>query len=167
MDRSTITIPSPLGHLQITAGDEGICSVHYASKEAASLPQLQIGEDQAYRPHHAQYLQGCVTQLHEYFASRREAFDLPLHPEGTAFQQHVWQELQKIGFGFVKSYTAFARDCGDVLGVRAVASANGKNPIAIIIPCHRVVGSDGALRGYNGGLARKQWLLRHEGVMAL
>jgi methylated-DNA-[protein]-cysteine S-methyltransferase len=103
-------------------------------------------------------------QLTAYFASRLEVFDLPLAPNGTEFQRRVWNELTKIPFGATISYAELARRVSNVAAVRAVGAANGRNPIPIIVPCHRVIGSDGSLTGFGGGLPRKQWLLRHEGA---
>ena len=102
-------------------------------------------------------------ELEAYFAGRLQAFETPLAPDGTAFEQQVWGELRKIPFGETRSYAEVARAIGSVSAVRAVARANATNRIAIVIPCHRVIGSDGSLTGYAGGLERKQWLLRHEG----
>ena len=102
------------------------------------------------------------TQILEYFAGERTAFDLPLEPEGTNFQKRVWQELLAIPFGVTWSYGQLAARIGRPHASRAVGMANGRNPIAIIIPCHRVIGSDGKLTGYGGGLPAKQWLLEHE-----
>ena len=102
------------------------------------------------------------TQLKEYFKGEREDFDLILMPHGTAFQRSVWDALQHIPHGKTISYLELSRELGDVLAIRAVASANGKNPIAIIIPCHRVIGSDGSLTGYAGGLHRKRFLINLE-----
>jgi methylated-DNA-[protein]-cysteine S-methyltransferase len=115
---------------------------------------------------------GCVPfadaggQLAEYFAGRRRAFDLPLAAQGTEFQRRVWSELTKIDFGQTLSYGELARRIGNPGASRAVGLANGRNPISIIVPCHRVIGADGTLTGYGGGLERKQWLLRHEGAGA-
>ena len=103
-------------------------------------------------------------QLDAYFAGELEAFDLPLAPAGTAFQLRVWDELQRIPFGETISYTRLADRIGNPRTVRAVGLANGRNPISIIVPCHRVIGADGSLVGYGGGLERKRWLLEHEAV---
>ena len=102
-------------------------------------------------------------QLVAYFAGRLRAFDLPLAPNGTEFQRRVWTELTKIPFGATISYARLARRVSNAAAVRAVGAANGRNPIPIIVPCHRGIGSDGSLTGFGGGLARKQWLLNHEG----
>ncbi|PIQ47937.1 MAG: cysteine methyltransferase [Cytophagales bacterium CG12_big_fil_rev_8_21_14_0_65_40_12] len=104
----------------------------------------------------------CKKQLTEYFQGTRTQFNIPIAPEGTDFQREVWQELLSIPFGKTTSYAKQSIKLGDVKKIRAVGSANGKNPIAIIIPCHRVIGSDGNLTGYAGGLDKKEWLLKHE-----
>ncbi len=107
-------------------------------------------------------LQKCITQLDEYFAGTRTTFHLKLNPQGTKFQQSVWNELLNIPFNKTRSYLQQSKQLGDPKAIRAVASANGKNPIWIIIPCHRIIGSDGSLTGYAGGIWRKKWLLEHE-----
>lgn len=104
----------------------------------------------------------CAHQLQEYFNGGRKDFELNLEPEGTEFQKKVWKELLKIPYGYTKSYLFISRLVGDTSAIRAVAKANGQNKIAIIIPCHRVIGNDGSLTGYAGGLWRKKWLLEHE-----
>ena len=108
--------------------------------------------------------QRCQQQLNEYFAGQRRVFDLPLEPQGTPFQRSIWVCLLRIPFGQTASYRAIAEMANNRQAVRAVGAANGKNPIGIIVPCHRVIGSDGTLTGYAGGLERKAWLLEHEGV---
>jgi len=107
-------------------------------------------------------LEDAVCQLNEYFEGERKEFSLSLNPEGTEFQQRVWDKLLTIPYGKTTSYLQLSKDLGDVKAIRAVANANGKNPLWIIVPCHRVIGSDGSLTGYAGGLHRKQWLLEHE-----
>ena len=103
-------------------------------------------------------------QLQAYFAGRLQVFDLPLAPNGTEFQRRVWSALTTIPFGSTISYADLARRVSNAAAVRAVGAANGRNPIPIIVPCHRVIGSDGSLTGFGGGLDRKRWLLRHEGA---
>jgi methylated-DNA-[protein]-cysteine S-methyltransferase len=103
-----------------------------------------------------------VNQLRAYFKNEIKIFDLKLNPEGTVFQKKVWKQLETVSFGTTISYLDLSKQIGDVKAVRAVANANGKNPLWIIVPCHRVIGSDGSLTGYSGGLQRKQWLLNHE-----
>ncbi|MFK5879524.1 MAG: methylated-DNA--[protein]-cysteine S-methyltransferase [Flavobacteriaceae bacterium] len=104
----------------------------------------------------------CVMQLKEYFNNTRKEFDLKLNPLGTDFQQRVWKELLNIPYGKTRSYMGQTKKLGNVKAIRAVASANGKNPLWIVVPCHRVIGSDGSLTGYAGGIWRKKWLLEHE-----
>ncbi|MEP7234454.1 MAG: methylated-DNA--[protein]-cysteine S-methyltransferase [Ignavibacteriota bacterium] len=142
---------SPLGAIEITATTESITSVKFVD----NFPIEHSNPSS---------LTTALSQLGEYFSGRRKEFTLPLAPEGTSFQNQVWQELQKIPFGEKRSYLDIALKLGDKNLTRAVGAANGKNPIAIIIPCHRVIGEDGSLTGYAGGLHRKEWLLRHEGA---
>jgi len=104
-------------------------------------------------------------ELAEYFAGTRTTFDVPLGPPGTPFQRRVWDALRAIAYGTTLSYSDLARRLGDVRATRAVGAANGRNPIPIIVPCHRVVGANGALTGFGGGLDRKRWLLEHEGAL--
>jgi methylated-DNA-[protein]-cysteine S-methyltransferase len=111
------------------------------------------------------YLFGVFNQLKEYFAGTRKEFEIPLDVEGTEFQKKVWQELQKIPYGKTISYKTLSEKLGDVKSIRAVGKANGQNPIAIVIPCHRVIGADGSLIGYAGGLALKEKLLHLEGAL--
>ena len=140
---------TPLGTAHICGDEDGIASVSVTDLEVSSS---KIPEE----------LQSCVTQLTEYFDGQRTVFDLKLNPAGTPFQQKVWKQLKKIPFGKTMSYLNLSKQLGDPKAIRAVASANGKNPLWIIIPCHRVIGSDGSLTGYAGGLYRKQWLINHE-----
>ncbi len=140
---------SPLGTIEISAGDKGISSVLFVEE----IPENH---------HPSEMLKDCISQLDEYFSGRRKEFSLPLAPEGTPFQKQVWQELQTITFGKKISYLDIALKLGDKNATRAVGAANGKNPIAIIIPCHRVIGENGKLTGYAGGLWRKDWLLDFE-----
>lgn len=143
-------IKSPLGYTKINGDEHGISSVivlNSEEKETDIIPEV---------------LQDCVHQLNEYFSGERTQFDLILNPEGTEFQRKVWTELQTIPYGKSISYLELSKQLGDVKAIRAVANANSKNPLWIIVPCHRVIGSDGSLTGYAGGLYRKQWLLEHE-----
>ena len=141
---------TPIGTLKIEGTSEGISAIMF-SEEA--IPKSQK------IPHH---LQQAVDELEQYFRRERTSFNLKLAPQGTEFQQKVWKELQTISFGKTTSYQQMAKQLGDPKVIRAAASANGKNPISIVIPCHRVIGSDGSLTGYAGGLHRKKWLLAHE-----
>ncbi len=143
-------IHTPLGFTKITGDNDGITSI------------TVLNSDEKITDIIPQSLQECVYQLNDYFEGIRKNFDLKLNPEGTDFQQTVWKQLQTIPYGKTLSYLELSKQLGDVKAIRAVANANGKNPVWIIIPCHRVIGSDGSLTGYAGGLARKQWLLNHE-----
>jgi len=144
-----VFIKTPLGIAKIVGDEQGVSVISI----------LEEGEISTTIPYQ---LQECITQLQEYFDGRRKDFDFKLNPKGTEFQQKVWQELLKIPFGKTMSYLELSKKLGDVKAIRAVASANGKNPLWIVIPCHRVIGTDGSLTGYAGGLWRKKWLLEHE-----
>lgn len=146
-----VYVETPLGIATISGDEDGIASVS-VTKEATNTPSKTI-------PLH---LQNAVLQLKEYFDGQRTDFELTLNPSGTDFQKKVWTELLKIPFGKTVSYLDIAKKLGDPKTIRAAASANGKNPLWIIVPCHRVIGSDGSLTGYAGGLWRKKWLLDHE-----
>jgi methylated-DNA-[protein]-cysteine S-methyltransferase len=151
MTRSLLMFEAPFGPLALCArGDQLV---------ALSLPDHPVPTG-VVRP--TPILAAAVAQLREYFAGTRTAFDLPLAPEGTAFQRLVWDQLLAIPHGATWSYGEVARAIGRPAASRAVGAANGKNPIAIIIPCHRVIGSDGTLTGYGGGIPTKRWLLEHE-----
>lgn len=145
----TVFINSPLGITKIVGDENGIAEISVLSEGDVTeiIPEL---------------LKDAVTQLKEYFSGKRNNFDFKINPKGTEFQQKVWQELGKIPFGKTISYLELSKKLGDVKAIRAVASANGKNPLWIVIPCHRVIGTDGSLTGYAGGLWRKKWLIEHE-----
>ncbi len=145
-----IKINSPLGIIEIWGDKKGIASVHFLDSKESPTPEIP------------EYFHETVKQLKEYFDGSRSKFNLKLIPEGTDFQKRVWKQLQKIPHAKTVSYQIIANRLGDPKVIRAAAFANGKNPIAIIIPCHRVLGSDGSLTGYAGGLHRKKWLLDHE-----
>ena len=145
------TIDSPVGPLQLLATDTGLAAVH-----------LPSGVPLSGTPRVTPILEAAAAQLREYFAGTRTTFDLPLAASGTDFQQRVWRTLLAIPFGDTWSYGQLARSIGQPTASRAVGAANGANPIAIIVPCHRVIGANGTLTGYAGGMAMKQWLLAHE-----
>ena len=145
----TAFINSPLGITKIEGDENGISVISVLSEGEVSV-EIPLE------------LQDAVTQLQDYFDGKRTDFDFKLNPKGTDFQQKVWQELLKIPFGKTMSYMDLSKKLGDVKAIRAVASANGKNPLWIVVPCHRVIGTDGSLTGYAGGLWRKKWLLEHE-----
>ena len=145
----TVFIQTPLGITKIEGNENGISVVSVT----------QEGELSSKIPKN---LKQAVTQLNEYFEGKRKEFTFLINPQGTEFQQKVWQELLHIPFGKTMSYLDLSKKLGDVKAIRAVASANGKNPLWIVVPCHRVIGTDGSLTGYAGGLWRKKWLLEHE-----
>ncbi|CAA0188664.1 Methylated-DNA--protein-cysteine methyltransferase [Tenacibaculum maritimum] len=154
MEIQTTYYKTPIGFAKITGNKDGIQTVSVL--DAIPNTFKTTPKEIAYE------LQECVTQLDEYFKGKRIQFNLKLNPQGTSFQQRVWKELLNIPYNKTKSYLEQAKSLGDIKAIRAVASANGKNPIWIITPCHRVIGSDGSLTGYAGGIWRKKWLLAHE-----
>jgi methylated-DNA-[protein]-cysteine S-methyltransferase len=147
----TAFINTPVGILELKGDAEGLASVLFKDEENDVVSEKIPKE-----------LKDAALQLQEYFEGNRKEFNLKLSLEGTDFQKRVWEELQQIPFGKTTSYQQMANTLGDPKVIRAAASANGKNPISIIIPCHRVIGSDGSLTGYAGGLHRKKWLLEFE-----
>lgn len=152
MNLHTIHTKTPLGVARIISSSSAICEISVLDDDSVIENSEEI----------PQVLHDCVSQLQEYFEGKRIQFELPLAPQGTDFQQKVWKELLKIHFGKTCSYLELSKKLGDVKAIRAVAAANGKNPLWIVVPCHRVIGSDGSLTGYAGGLWRKKWLLDHE-----
>lgn len=145
----TAHIKTSLGIATIIGDENGISVISVADEGTVStiIPTV---------------LQEAVSQLNDYFEGKRTDFDFVLNPKGTDFQQRVWKGLLEIPFGKSMSYMDLSKKLGDVKAIRAVASANGKNPLWIVVPCHRVIGTDGSLTGYAGGLWRKKWLLEHE-----
>jgi methylated-DNA-[protein]-cysteine S-methyltransferase len=147
------TMPSPVGELLLTASDDGLTGVY--------LPGEGLRPDPSWKLTPARFTD-CAQQLGEYFAGDRHEFSLPLAPPGTPFQREVWNELIDITYGTTISYTELARRVGRPRSQRAVGAANGRNPVCIIVPCHRVVGANGALTGYSAGIDAKRWLLDFE-----
>jgi methylated-DNA-[protein]-cysteine S-methyltransferase len=140
---------TPIGTAKIVGNEFGISSITVLDDEIETT-EIPLP------------LKKCVQQLEEYFKGKRTVFDIKLNPQGTDFQKKVWNELLNIPYGKTRTYLEQTKKLGDIKAIRAVASANGKNPIWIIIPCHRVIGSNGSLTGYAGGIWRKKWLLEHE-----
>ena len=140
------SIKTPLGIATILGDENGIheIKVDDSTEESSEIPEV---------------LKSVILPLQQYFSGKRESFDLQLNPKGTDFQKKVWEELKNIPYGATVSYLELSRKLGDEKAIRAVASANGMNPLWIVVPCHRVIGSDGSLTGYAGGLHRKKWLL--------
>ncbi|MGZ3882817.1 MAG: methylated-DNA--[protein]-cysteine S-methyltransferase [Bacteroidia bacterium] len=145
---------SPLGELELCADETGLRSVLFTKTKTSERPRHDASS--------GGFTQAARAQLTRYFEGQLQQFDIPLSIHGTAFQSKVWQELCTIPYGKTISYLKLARQLGDEKCIRAAASANGKNPLAIIVPCHRVIGNNGKLVGYAGDLWRKQWLLEHE-----
>lgn len=158
---TTTVFDSPLGLVRIVGDDSGVSII-----SCTDVPP--IDDLLAIRPDDEldQPVRLAAQQLQEYFAGERQTFDFPINPAGTPFQQTVWQALLDVPFGTTLSYLALTRRIGDEKAIRAVAAANGRNPLWIVVPCHRIIGSDGSLTGYAGGLWRKKWLLEHEGALA-
>ena len=147
---------SEIGWLEIIGTDEAVNAIEFIEADAVNdeaAPNQVTGE-----------MSTCLTQLDEYFKGTRTEFSFKLAPKGTEFQKSVWQQLVDIPFGETVSYFDIAKAINNEKAVRAVGAANGQNPIVIVVPCHRVIGSNGKLTGYGGGLWRKEWLLNHEGV---
>jgi methylated-DNA-[protein]-cysteine S-methyltransferase len=142
---------SPIGWLEVTSRNERLISMSFVDERAENVETPLIAR--------------TLAELDEYFHRGRKTFSAPLEPEGTEFQRKVWAELLTIPCGKTLTYTDVAQRLGDLKAIRAVGTAIGQNPLPIIIPCHRVIGRDGDLTGYMGGLERKKWLLQHEGAM--
>ncbi|HSX63253.1 MAG TPA: methylated-DNA--[protein]-cysteine S-methyltransferase [Pseudoxanthomonas sp.] len=152
-------IESPVGPLLLAADDHGLRLIEFHSPRhpMAKLDQWREGDHPL--------LQAAHSQLDEYFAGEREDFDLPLAPQGTDFQQKVWYMLASIPYGQTISYAQLAQRVGKPTAMRAVGAANGRNPLPIVLPCHRVIGADGSLTGFGGGLPTKHYLLKLEGAL--
>lgn len=145
-----ITLQTPLGFVLIEGDLDGISKITITSEVEKISTAIPV------------HLEKAAQQIEEFFQGKRKQFDLKLNPKGTDFQKKVWNQLLQIPFGKTVSYQEITNQLGDPKAIRAVANANGKNPLWIVIPCHRVIGSDGSLIGYAGGLWRKKWLLAHE-----
>ena len=142
-------LKTPIGHIEVTGSENGIRTLYFL--------------DFRVKPQHVPAcLRACLTQLDEYFHGARRSFDLKLDLQGSPFQLSVWNELVKIPYGSAISYMELAAKTGNIKAFRAVGGANGHNPVSVIVPCHRVIGANGRLVGYRGGLKRKKWLLEHE-----
>ena len=150
---SIMTIDSPIGLLGLVVSDGALTELHMDA-----TPRTAAGDATERK-----VMGEAVSQVEAYFDGSLKDFDLPLRSDGTPFQQAVWRALERIPYGTVTSYVEIARRVGKPTASRAVGAANGRNPIAIIVPCHRVIGADGSLTGYGGGMWRKEWLLNHEG----
>ena len=146
----TAFLQSPIGTLIITGDVNGISAISISDNKSENSTEIHSSLIQAH------------TELSEYFSNNRKHFTFKTNPQGTEFQKSVWRELVNIPFGTTTSYLELSKKLDNVKAIRAVASANGKNPLLIVIPCHRVIGKDGSLTGFSAGLWRKEWLLEHE-----
>ena len=144
-------LDTPLGLMEIKSSSKGLLQIIFCGSQKTDI-------------HSSDITQECITQLSQYFDKKRNWFDLPFDCKGTPFQQNVWNALGKIPFGQTLSYQDIANQLNNPKAVRAVGAANGRNPLTIVVPCHRVIGANGTLTGYAGGIERKQWLLQHEGI---
>lgn len=151
------TMKSPVGDLKLVASDKGLAAILWPNDDPKRVRLAPLTED-----HRHPVLNETERQLGEYFKGRRKIFDLPLDFAGTAFQKSVWKALLKIPYGQTRSYGELAKQLGNAKAVRAVGAANGRNPISIVAPCHRVIGASGKLTGFAGGLQAKAFLLQLE-----
>ena len=162
-----VTMASPVGELLLTAEDAGLTRVYFERHvhgDRADPAWMPVASRTGSA---ADVLAEARRQLDAYFAGTLTTFTLALAPSGTPFQQRVWAALRGIAFGVTVSYAEIARRIDAPDAVRAVGAANGRNPLSIIVPCHRVIGSNGALTGFGGGIERKRWLLQHEGALLI
>lgn len=143
-------IETPIGIIMIQGDENGVSAISIKNELVETTIEIPLTLMQA------------RSELTEYFSNQRTEFTFKINPKGTEFQQKVWNELQNIPFGTTTSYIGLSKNLDNVKAIRAVASANGKNPLLIVVPCHRVIGKDGSLTGFSAGLWRKQWLLEHE-----
>jgi methylated-DNA-[protein]-cysteine S-methyltransferase len=153
---------SPLGSIQIKIVSHCVSELKFIDRDESELQK----DSNELSSVDKIVFQECIQQLEEYFSGKRKIFDLPLYQEGTEFQQKVWKELIQIPYGNTITYHQLAQRIGNAKSIRAAASANGRNKLWIVVPCHRVIGADGSLTGYAGGLEMKKWLLNHENVYA-
>jgi len=160
-----LTVDSPIGALLLTADDDGLSGIWFEENRHGQPPRYLPPAEHDLTTCAGQVLDAARTQLAAYFAGTRTTFDLPLAPRGTPFQLRVWAALRDIPFGETISYLDLARRVAGPTATRAVGAANGRNPLPIVVPCHRVIGADGSLVGFGGGIARKRWLLAHEGAL--
>jgi methylated-DNA-[protein]-cysteine S-methyltransferase len=153
MTKYKVDYNSPIGIIEIIGSDEAVCSIMFSERQQI----INIPKDST-----PKILLDCLKQLDEYFQGQRFTFTFPYSVEGTNFQKRVWQALTNIGYAEIGTYKTIALSIGNEKAIRAVGNANGKNKLSIVIPCHRIIGSNGTLTGYAGGLWRKEWLLQHE-----
>lgn len=156
MEKQEHLYPSPIGTLHLIASEKGLCRIEFTEEQTSGHGQTA-----------PEQLCECIKQLDLYFAGKLKEFKLKLDLSGTEFQMKVWEQLQKVPYGTICSYGELATKVGGKNYMRAVGGANNRNPIAIVVPCHRIIGSNGKLVGYAGGIWRKEWLLKHESASLL
>jgi methylated-DNA-[protein]-cysteine S-methyltransferase len=156
---------SPVGELLLTADDDGLTGIRFETSSGDRRATRDGRRDGVGHGAPTRILAAARDQLEGYFAGARRTFDLPLAARGTPFERRVWEALRDIPFGRTVSYGELARTLGEPGSARAVGAANGRNPVPIVVPCHRVIGANGSLVGFGGGLERKRWLLEHEGAL--
>lgn len=159
---ATATLASPVGTLQLVASEMGLRAVLWPNDDPNRVP---LGATEDHSDHLV--LRAAAAELEEYFAGTRTRFSMPLDPVGTPFQQQVWMALRTIPFGKTASYGEIAGAIGRPRAARAVGAANGRNPLSIVVPCHRIVGANGSMTGFAGGVRTKRWLLDHEGAASV
>lgn len=164
---SYMELESPIGPLVLASGGRGLCHIEFGRFETETAAKLQDWSERWYGTrdwrHDETDLNEAASQLREYFRGERTVFDVPLDMKGTAFQLKVWEALRQIPYGSACSYKDIGRSIDAIKAVRAIGGANNRNPVPIIVPCHRVIGADGSMVGYGGGLDIKTFLLKHEG----
>lgn len=153
---------SPIGILRIEIAETFVREIYFMDKEN----KVKDNSESIFSNKDSKVLQKCIQQLDEYFEGHRKNFDFPFQQSGTGFQQSVWNELLNIPYGRTINYLQLSQRIGNEKAIRAVGTANGRNNLPIVVPCHRVIGTNGSLTGYGGGLWRKQWLLEHENKYA-
>ena len=159
MNKITTFYPSPIGNILIECTHDLVTALLFEKKSGEQQSKEVVIKEP---PSQHALLNKCLLQLHEYFEGSRKEFDLPVQQNGTVFQQKIWTALMQIPYGKTISYLELSKRTGDIKAIRAVGTTNGKNQLSIVVPCHRVIGSNGDLTGYSGGLWRKRWLLEHE-----
>lgn len=164
MQLVSTTLHTPVGDMRAIASEQGICMFDFPWRRMSEKVTTRITGGTIPAEGRNKHIEQLEAELADWFGGKIQNFTVPLHPIGSPFQLRVWDALRQIPFGETRTYMQQALVLGDALAIRAVATANGANGIAILIPCHRVIGADGSLTGYAGGLRVKEWLLKHEGM---
>lgn len=160
-------IETPVGKMQVLSSDKGICFLEFVKKDRNVLLERRLSKwfsEAKITDKESEYTRGVRKWLKSYFAGEFTDFEIPLDLRGTDFEKRVWKELLKVKLGYVESYSGLAKRVGKAKASRAIGGASRRNPVAIVVPCHRIIGKSGSLTGYGGGLSQKEWLLQHEGA---